>query len=287
MLHITNGESVAIAQTGLAGQVLFWNDILHDGPVPIGLRLQESSRVRERFIAEFFGVPHSEVSFERRDEAITRFRDHEEVVLWFEHDLFDQLQLIQILDWFSPQDRAPTRISLISVERYLGPMPPEQLVPLFATRHTVTVAEFETAQTAWTAFCSPDPTELVKCSARICPPCPFLSRALLRHSQQFPALRNGLSRAEQHIVALIDSGLQEFSELFPTAQKLEERIWMGDATFLQVPSRIGERMAAIVASSEQRFESKSLSRLVLNGQSIAGWAAYICTTGRRCGGGTR
>jgi hypothetical protein len=39
-----------------------------------------------------------EVSFERRDEAITRFRDHEEVVLWFEHDLFDQLQLIQILD---------------------------------------------------------------------------------------------------------------------------------------------------------------------------------------------
>jgi hypothetical protein len=146
------------------------------------------------------------------------------------------------------------------VDRYLGPMPPEQLVPLFATRHTVTVAEFETAQAAWTAFCSPDPTELVRCSARICPPCPFLSRALLRHLQQFPALRNSLSRAEQHIVALIDSGLHEFSELFPAAQKLEESIWMGDATFLQVPSRIGERTAAIVASSEQRFRKQILGQ---------------------------
>lgn len=101
MLHITNGESVSIPQTGLPGQVVCWDDILHDGPVPGGLSLQELSRIRERFLAEFLDVPLSEVSFARRDEAITRFHDHEEVILWFEHDLYDQLQLIQILDWFS------------------------------------------------------------------------------------------------------------------------------------------------------------------------------------------
>src|SRR6185295_19412721 len=100
MLHITNGESVSIPQTGLPGQVVYWNDILHDGPVPSGLSLQELSRVRERFISEFLSLPPSEVSFARRDEAVLHFRDHEEVVLWFEHDLYDQLQLIQILDWF-------------------------------------------------------------------------------------------------------------------------------------------------------------------------------------------
>lgn len=63
MFHITNGTSVSIPQTGLPGQVVCWNDILHDGPVPGGLPLQELSRIRERFLVEFFAVSLSEVSF--------------------------------------------------------------------------------------------------------------------------------------------------------------------------------------------------------------------------------
>src|SRR5579872_4110569 len=120
MLHITNGESVSLPQTGLPGETLYWNDALHDGPVPRGLELEELSRVRERFISEFFGMPLSEVSFRRRDEAIARFRDHEEVVLWFEHDLYDQLQLIQLLDWFAHQPAPLPKLSLINIDRYLG-----------------------------------------------------------------------------------------------------------------------------------------------------------------------
>ena len=217
MLHITNGESVSIPQTGLPGQVVYWNDALHDGPVPPGLSLQELSRIRERFIAEFFAVPLVEVSFARRDEAITNFRDHEEVILWFEHDLYDQLQLIQILDWFSRQHLATTRIALISVDAYLGPMTPEQLVPLFKTRHTVTAAEFETAQAAWTAFCSPEPNGLVQLLGSDTSALPFLNRALLRHLQQFPALRNGLSRAERQILELAESGVHKPRDLYHSA----------------------------------------------------------------------
>jgi hypothetical protein len=84
------------------------------------LPLQELSRIRARFIAEFFGMPLSEVSFVERDDAIVHFHNHEEVVLWFEHDLYDQLQLIQILDWFSHQDLVHTRLSFISVNSYLS-----------------------------------------------------------------------------------------------------------------------------------------------------------------------
>jgi hypothetical protein len=51
MLHITNGESVALPQTGLPGEVIYWNDVLHDGPVPRGLELQELSRVRDEAIS--------------------------------------------------------------------------------------------------------------------------------------------------------------------------------------------------------------------------------------------
>ncbi len=238
MLHITNGESCSLPQTGLPGEVIYWNDVLHDGPVPRGLELQELSRVRERFISEFFGMPLSEVSFRRRDEAISRFQDHEEVVLWFEHDLYDQLQLIQILSWFAQQDRGRTRLSLISVDRYLGPMHPHQLIPLFDLRHEVTSQEFKTAQAAWDAFCSPEPTELVALVESDTSALPFLHDALVRHLEQFPSLRNGLSRSERHILQLTASGLSGFPELFPAAQKLEEHIWMGDSTFQQYIQRL-------------------------------------------------
>ena len=266
MLHITNGESVSIPQSGLPGQVVYWNDILHDGPVPRGLPLQELSRIRERFIADFLAVPISEVSFARRDEAITHFRDHEEVVLWFEHDLYDQLQLLQILDWFSQQDRAATLVSLISVDSYLGPMRPEQLVPLFEIRHAVTAAEFDTARAAWTAFCSPEPAGLREVLFSDTSALPFLRHALLRHMQQFPAVHNGLSRTERQILDLADSGLHEFRELFPAAQKLEESIWMGDSTFRQYLHGLAKARQPLLRERNGGFETTEFGGLVLVGK---------------------
>ena len=190
MLHVTNGESVSIRDTGLPGRVLCWMDVLTEGPVPRGLSLRELSRVRERFIIEFFSLPSAEVSFAERDRTIGEFRDHEEVVLWFEHDLFDQLQLIQILDWFSSQDLGAVRLALICHDSYLGPMRAEQLTPLFETRHTVTAAELKTARAAWAAFCSPEPLGLAALLDQDTSALPFLRAAVLRHLQQFPALRN-------------------------------------------------------------------------------------------------
>src|ERR1700682_2469464 len=141
MLHITNGSSVSLPQTGLPGSFVYWGDILHDGPVPAGLPLEEVSRVRARFISDFFDIPHAEASFETRDEALLAFRDHEEIVLWFEHDLYDQLQLIQILDFLATQDRGQTAVSLICTDTYLGPLEPAQLADRFETRPPVHPAE--------------------------------------------------------------------------------------------------------------------------------------------------
>ena len=262
MLHITNGESCSLPQTGLPDEVIYWNDVLHDGPVPRGLELQELSRVRERFISEFFGMPLSEVSFHRRDEAISRFQDHDEVVLWFEHDLYDQLQLIQILSWFAQQDLDRTRLSLICVNQYLGPMHPHQLTPLFDLRHEVTRLEFKTAQTAWDAFCSPEPTELVALVESDTSALPFLHDALVRHLEQFPALRNGLSRSERHILQLTASGLSGFPELFPAAQKLEERIWMGDSTFVQYIQRLTGVRHPILSTLDSRVALTDFGREV-------------------------
>jgi hypothetical protein len=95
---------------------------------------------------------------------------------------------------------------------------------------------------------------------------PFLSRALLRHLQQFPALRSGLSRTEQHILELAESGLHEFRELFPAAQKLEESIWMGDSTFLRYLQGLVTARQPLLLSQNGRFKITHFGRLVLAGK---------------------
>jgi len=135
-LYITNGDSVQLRDTGLPGEVLTWKDVLHEGPVPGDMSLDQLRPIRAHFLADVSGQPEEELfrDFEERDQTLARFAEFEEVVLWFEHDLYDQLQLIQILDWFSRQDLGKTKLSLICTSRYLGLLTPDQLLELHPNR---------------------------------------------------------------------------------------------------------------------------------------------------------
>src|SRR5712691_11825056 len=119
MLHITNGHSVGIPRTGIPGEVSYWLDVLHEGPVPAGLTLEQLSAVRAQFLADTgWGDPRSD--FARRDAQLAGWARHEEIVLWFKHDLYDQLQLIQILDWFAARDLDKTKLRLICIGEFPG-----------------------------------------------------------------------------------------------------------------------------------------------------------------------
>ena len=224
MLHITNGTSVSLRDSGLGGDVLAWRDVLHEGPVPAGLEPAELTRLRARFLG-------AGEELARRDQAVADLTRYDEVTLWFEHDLYDQLQLIQILDRLRPRAGGRTRVSLICIDQYLGSLTGPQLAAHWPERHAVTPREFELAEAAWNAFRSPDPMDLVAILERDTSPLPFLHGALLRHLQQFPSVANGLARTERQILELVRAGQRTFRDLFVADQAMEERIFLGDSTF--------------------------------------------------------
>lgn len=232
-LHITNGDSVQIRDTGLEGDVLAWKDALHEGPVPGGITLDELRPVRAHYLAGLDHLPEREIiaDLERRDRTLAGFRERSEVVLWFEHDLYDQLQVLQILDWFSRENRGATRLSLISTGTYLGTLRPEQLLPLYLSRREVRAAQLGVASRAWSAFRSPDPRELVPFALDAVPELPYLPGALQRHLEEFPATVSGLSRTQRQILESVERGPSSAAALFGACQKLEERRFMGDSIF--------------------------------------------------------
>ena len=96
LLIITNGDDAVarMREAGIGSEILPWRDILHEGPVPPSLSLEELSAVRAQFLAQRGWLPEEELhaAFRSRDAMIRRHGEFESVVLWFEHDLYDQLQ---------------------------------------------------------------------------------------------------------------------------------------------------------------------------------------------------
>jgi hypothetical protein len=244
MLHVLNGTATSgtLERSSVRGSYIPYADVLHDGPVPAGLTDEAMRRVRARFVADCGWVPYDDALRigTAWDAAIADYVNHDEVVLWFEHDLFDQLLLIRHLNWFSGRDPAPARLTLICIDSFpgiepfhgLGQLSALQLESLLPTRRDVTPDQVSLAQRAWTAFTSADPRGIERLLGTDTTALPFLAGALRRHLEEFPAASNGLSRTERQILAVLDDAGPMTSEaLFRAAQTLEERVYMGDASF--------------------------------------------------------
>jgi hypothetical protein len=239
VLHVTNGEAAA-ADLRTLGEVLTWDDVLHEGPVPAlpaaGLR-----ETRARFLAAagFTDLATARMRLAARDDRLDAVDFSTRVVLWFEDDLYDQLQLVQVLDRLATGGDATRR------SRPLGPV---QLVVLprgprtflrdrMAAARGLGEAEHELARRAWAAFTAPDPLRVQDAWLAGTPGLPDLAPALQRLLEEHPATTDGLARTDREILeALAAAGgggpgaAVTATELFAAVTAREPRPFHGDAT---------------------------------------------------------
>src|SRR5688500_10147227 len=116
-LHVANGTSttMTIDAAGIPGGCSIWADPLYEGPVPTGLSDDELLDGRMRFLAGERPSPDPVNDLREWRAAIARHEAYDELVLWFEHDLFDQLNLIQVLTWIREHLPAAKAVTLICI----------------------------------------------------------------------------------------------------------------------------------------------------------------------------
>jgi hypothetical protein len=213
MLHITNGEAtkMRLEPSGVPGEFLSWDDVLHEGRTPLASG-EEWWRVRAHHLGSAGYGSEEEMlrHFRDRGDPLDAARRHDEVVFWFEHDLYDQLLLLHHLWWLSNQPSSRTRYSIV-----IG-------------------AEI------WGAYCGDDPGRLVPVMDRpdVRRLLPYVPGAMRRLLEEFPAVGNGLARSERQILDVLSEGPRSPEQAFVAAARLEEDIWMGDWPFWSIVKRL-------------------------------------------------
>lgn len=268
MLHITDGESVAgtLRESVIPGVVATYGDLMYEGPAPAGLDDQAWLDIRAHFIAEagYATLEDARLSLKAWENTLATFSQHDEVVIWLDNKLSNQLILMKVLDWFSRRNLGRVKLSLICIGQYpcldhfrgLGALTADQLVSLADTRLPVGEAHYRTAQAAWNAFTSPDPTEIERFIATDTSALPFLATALRRHLEQFPSVDNGLSRTERQAFWVIhEHGSLSGGQLFVAVQRQEEQVFMGDSSFYRMMADLSKARHSLIQRSDQSQHS--------------------------------
>lgn len=285
VLNITNGDGAAniIKQSTVSGDVLPWRDPMHHGPFPAKLSLAELSNLRAAYLAGPDGdQAEIERDFQLRDQHLKASMTYEKVTLWFEHDLLDQLQMLQILDWFSGELDEKTSLDLICVDRFpgrprfrgIGELSPEEMASLSDLRRPVTDAMLELAASGWAAFCSDDPRDLLNYLAGDLSALPFLTAALHRHLEEYPNASTGLNRTETQLLELMADGVHAPQQLFLQNMERERELFIGDWPTYRVLDVLCA--SGLAACDPQPFRFPSFSRekhLVFNEQHLSLTAA--------------
>jgi hypothetical protein len=268
-LHVTNGDhaAAAIAGSGLSGTVLPWRDVLHDGPVPDDSDREAFNRTRARFFdGRGWGIAadvHADLV--ARDATLDRLTADDHVMLWFEPDLYDQLQLVQLLARLHRIEAARRpQVSIAPADCFLGPLEPHKFIPLFDARRAIDAADLEAGMRMWAAFTAAEPTELLYLAdawetsvpartyaaddrVRL----PYLGAAMRRLLEEYPDVEHGLSRTERQLCELLLVEEVSIGQGFErTHSSAEPWAWLGDASFAWYVERLSLAPEPLVTNAD-------------------------------------
>src|SRR5262249_23911298 len=124
MIHLVAGESAlgTLKETSGPGEKFSIDDILMEGPIIDGLRSESAWIQRAEYLERFSSITKSQYLSGKveRDRILNESLAHDEIVLWFEFDLFCQANLMYYLDWYASRDLGAARLMLICPETFPG-----------------------------------------------------------------------------------------------------------------------------------------------------------------------
>ena len=289
-LHIRCGSDIreSLRTAGFEGDFLEWGDPVCRGPVPAGLQGDDYRRMRARFISNWDILSETRAMDRLQSEAkaLDTLVQYDRIILWFEHDLYDQAVLIDLLSRLGGQDDLLDRMRLMTVdvfsgeERFIGfgQLSPDQLRTLQGREVAISKAMIGQAKRAWDAFRAETPEALHAFTVEEDDALPFLRSAMRRHLMELPWTQNGLSLTERLMLEAVDRGAKSGVDVFQMMYgETEPTPFLGDVMFFHdMAGLIDATRPALTETEDWRdeFDLTDFGR-----QLLAGEADWVRTNG--------
>jgi hypothetical protein len=215
-LHIRCGNDIEkpLEICGFKGDFLEVSNPFPQGPVPHFDPLEIFIQKRTDFITRSYSA---DVLQDRINNTATEIRHVEDVlrhaperydriVMWYEHDSYDQLSKAYVLAHLAELNLKKTRIECIQIDGFPGVKKfigigqlgqiPEAMLALWPQREPITSAMMAFGARCWHAYTRNDPGDLWQLAQQTDSPLPLMQAALKRTLMELPWIENGLGLTE-------------------------------------------------------------------------------------------
>ncbi|UII79466.1 DUF1835 domain-containing protein [Flagellimonas sp. CMM7] len=211
LLHITNGDNFTskLQSLHLKGDIITWREMLCEGKTLCAVGSESFWKTRFEFLNKNYKVSKSWFVEKTLKEyrSLCNHKQQDQIVLWFEYDLFCQINMLAVLSWLKTH-RRHAEISLVcsgkedeSDKLYgLSELSDEKLLNLYENRTILSQDDIEFADYVWQLYCSDNPIRLENLIAHNNFQFQYLSEALRAHLKRFPTIKNGLNEMENRIL---------------------------------------------------------------------------------------
>lgn len=217
ILHITNGDSTTdyLRSIQFQGEFITWREMLCEGKTTTDVGSENFWKTRFDFFKSSYKV--NKKTFidltVKEYRSLCQKKHQQEIVLWFDYDLFCQINMIAVISWIK-RYRKGEKVSLVTCGNIEGSkkqvgfseLTREQIHQHYENRVELNQDDIAYADYIWQLYCSDSPLRL-ETIYKFNPMSPFvyLQEALEMHLKRFPSIENGLNAVENYIVDTANS----------------------------------------------------------------------------------
>ena len=268
-LHITNGSILTekLQELDFHGEFLTWHEMLCEGPTLEHIDTDEFINIRSEFFDKTYDLEIDTVEFHNELNKLNSTEHYNEIILWFEYDLFCHINLVAVISLLQ-QKRIDIPLYLVCSGRIkgendlkgLGELTSGQLLKHFKERIKLNNKDIDIATTVWGIYCGKNHSLL---KPYIIKPSSFnyLSNCLKAHLERFPDSITGLNVLEEHILkTILDNDIKSKHHLLGYILNYQGFYGFGD---IQI-ERIIESLQKFYNVFDHKLELNELGLNVIN-----------------------
>lgn len=279
-----------IKELGLPGETIVWREMLCEGPTTYELGTEKFLDLRTKFLQQTYQISPRDYQKQFVEELnkLTVINGYDEIVLWFEFDLFSHINMLAVISHLR-ENKKTEPFTLVCSRKLKGDkefqplsqLPAKNLLNHYEQRIDLTEDDLIIASLIWQLYNGDNPEKLKK-QVKKKSNFEYLSSCIRAHIERFPNSRTGINSLEKNILKLIkNNNITCMNQLVGYGLEYQGYFGLGEAQVrrmlekLQIFYRVEDEKVSLTPEGEEVLEgSRNFYQELKNDECMGGVKKY-------------